>query len=97
MAGNGGNFFLVHVATPLEWCEKVDRKGYFAKARAGEIKGVPGIDQVYEAPGDADLTVDLRNDTVPEIVHCKFIHFRLFSGTVLISAVIMLLESQNLV
>jgi len=71
IAGPGGNYFLVHVATPLEYCEKVDRRGLYKRARNGEIKGFTGIDDVYEEPTDADLTVDLRSDTVPEIVHCK--------------------------
>lgn len=65
----GGNFFLIHVATPLEYCEKTDRRGIYAKARAGEIKGFTGIDDVYEAPKDADLVVDLSKMTVPEITH----------------------------
>ena len=42
-AGAGGNFFLVHVATSLEFCEKTDRKGVYARARRGEIKGFTGI------------------------------------------------------
>lgn len=71
IAGQGGNYFLVHVATPLEWCEKVDRRGLYKRARNGEIKGFTGVDDVYEEPTDADLTVDLRTDTVPEIVHCE--------------------------
>lgn len=41
--GSGANFFLVHVATPLEYCEKTDRKGVFAAARSGKIKGFTGI------------------------------------------------------
>lgn len=41
--GNGGNFFLIHVATPLEECERTDRKGLYAKARKGEITGFTGI------------------------------------------------------
>lgn len=41
--GSGGNFFLIHVATPLEHCEKTDRKGVYKKARAGEIKSFTGI------------------------------------------------------
>nr|ADE10103.1 APSK [Tremella fuciformis] len=81
VGSGGGNFFLVHVATPLEWCEKVDRRGLYKRARDGEIKGFTGIGDVYEAPEDADLTCDLRTDSVPEIVH----------------SVIMMLESQNLV
>lgn len=71
IAGQGGNFFLVHVATPIEWCEKVDRRNLYKRARNGEIKGLPGVDSAYEAPEDADFVCDIRNDTVPEIVHCE--------------------------
>lgn len=71
IAGQGGNFFLVHVATPLEWCEKVDRRGLYQRARNGEMKGFTGVDDFYESPEDADFTCDLRNDSIPEIVHCK--------------------------
>ena len=67
--GGSGNFFLVHVATPLEQCEKTDRKGNYAKARRGEIKGFTGVDDVYEEPTNADLKVDLTQNTVAEIVH----------------------------
>ncbi|CAG7854686.1 Sulfate adenylyltransferase {ECO:0000255/HAMAP-Rule:MF_03106} {ECO:0000255/HAMAP-Rule:MF_03106}; AltName: Full=ATP-sulfurylase {ECO:0000255/HAMAP-Rule:MF_03106}; AltName: Full=Sulfate adenylate transferase {ECO:0000255/HAMAP-Rule:MF_03106}; Short=SAT {ECO:0000255/HAMAP-Rule:MF_03106} [Serendipita indica DSM 11827] len=67
--GAGGNFFLIHVATPLEHCEKTDRKGVYAKARRGEIKGFTGIDDVYEKPTNADVTVDITQQTIPEIVH----------------------------
>jgi sulfate adenylyltransferase len=74
--GSGGNFFLVHVATPLEYCEKTDRHGLYAQARRGEIKGFPGIDEPYELPEDADLTVDVTKQSVSEIVHCKFCFFR---------------------
>ena len=41
--GAGANFFLVHVATPLSYCEQTDRKGIYARARRGEIKGFTGI------------------------------------------------------
>ncbi|KDQ57840.1 hypothetical protein JAAARDRAFT_35534 [Jaapia argillacea MUCL 33604] len=68
-AGSGGNFFLIHVATPLEHCERTDRKGMYAKARAGEITAFPGVDDVYEVPSRANLTVDVTKQTVPEIVH----------------------------
>lgn len=54
----GGDFFLVHVATPLEECEARDRKGLYAKARAGEIPAFTGISDPYEEPEDADLVVD---------------------------------------
>jgi sulfate adenylyltransferase len=56
MAGAG--FVLVHVATPLEVCEERDRKGLYAKAREGLITGMTGLDDPYEEPTDADLTID---------------------------------------
>jgi len=68
-AGSGANFFLIYVASPLEHAEKTDRKGVYAKARRGEIKGFTGIDDVYEPPKKADLTVDVTQQTIPEIVH----------------------------
>lgn len=59
MAGEtGGDFLLVHVATPLAECEARDRKGLYAKARAGTITGFTGVSDPYEAPQDADLTID---------------------------------------
>lgn len=67
----GGNFFLVYVATPLEYCEATDRKGRYAKARAGEIKGFTGLDDPYEVPKKPDITVDVTKQTVSEIVHGK--------------------------
>ena len=50
----GGEFVLVHVATPLEECERRDRKGLYAKARRGEIPEFTGISSPYEEPEDAD-------------------------------------------
>ena len=54
----GGGFMLVHVATSLEICEERDRKGLYAKARAGLIKEFTGISDPYEAPTDAEVTID---------------------------------------
>jgi sulfate adenylyltransferase len=53
-----GDFFLVHVATPLAVCEQRDRKGLYAKARAGLIPHFTGISDPYEEPDDADVVVD---------------------------------------
>jgi sulfate adenylyltransferase len=64
-----GSFFLVHVATPLEYCEKTDKRGIYAKARAGEVKGFTGVDDPYEAPKNADLTVDISKTNVRTAVH----------------------------
>lgn len=58
-----GGFFEVHVATPLETCEARDRKGLYAKARAGLIKEFTGISDPYEAPEHAELVIDTRECT----------------------------------
>jgi sulfate adenylyltransferase len=62
----GGAFFLVHVATPLEECERRDRKGLYAKARRGEIPEFTGISSPYEVPTDADVVVDTTGRTIPD-------------------------------
>jgi sulfate adenylyltransferase len=54
----GGGFVLVFVATPIETCEERDRKGLYAKARAGILKEFTGISDPYEEPADADLVID---------------------------------------
>ena len=64
-----GSFYLVHVATSLEFSERTDRRGVYAKARRGEIKGFTGVDDPYEAPGKADLVVDVEKTSVREVVH----------------------------
>jgi sulfate adenylyltransferase len=65
-------FVLVHIATPLEECERRDRKGLYAKARAGELPGFTGISDPYEVPQDAEVVADTTGrepaDVVDEIV-----------------------------
>ncbi len=61
-----GGFVLVHVATSLELCEERDRKGLYAKARAGVIKEFTGISDPYEEPGDAEVTIDTADLTPDE-------------------------------
>lgn len=62
----GGRFVLIHVATPIEECERRDRKGLYAKARAGEIPDFTGISAPYEQPEDADVRVDTAGLGVDE-------------------------------
>jgi bifunctional enzyme CysN/CysC len=57
----GLDFVEVFVDTPLEECERRDTKGLYAKARAGEISGMTGIDDPYEAPTSPDVI--LKPDT----------------------------------
>lgn len=58
IAGAAAPFLLVYVSTPLEVCEARDRKGLYAKARAGEVKEFTGISSPYEPPTDAELVID---------------------------------------
>ena len=53
----GLRFVEVHVATPLEECERRDPKGLYARARAGELKGMTGIDDPYEPPERPELVL----------------------------------------
>jgi sulfate adenylyltransferase len=57
ISGKGG-FLEIHVSTPLEVCEKRDRKGLYALARAGKIKEFTGISDPYEAPENPELNID---------------------------------------
>lgn len=62
----GGGFALVHVATPLEECERRDRKGLYAKARAGIIPEFTGISSPYEEPDDALVRVDTTDRSIED-------------------------------
>ena len=65
--GKGGGFILAHVATPLEVCEERDRKGLYAKARAGVIKEFTGISDPYEEPADAEIVLDTVKYSAEEL------------------------------
>ena len=71
-----GGFVLVHVATPLEVCESRDRKGLYAKARAGLIKEFTGLDDPYEAPTDADVVLDTTNSSAEECANKVLLHLQ---------------------
>ncbi|HEX7336297.1 MAG TPA: adenylyl-sulfate kinase [Gemmatimonadales bacterium] len=59
-------FIEVHVATSLEECERRDVKGLYARARRGEIRQFSGIDDPYEPPLNAELTIDTGEVSVEE-------------------------------
>ena len=69
-----GGFMIVHVATSLEVCEQRDRKGLYAKARAGIIKEFTGISDPYEAPEDAEITIDTAELTAEEAAQQIILH-----------------------
>jgi sulfate adenylyltransferase len=61
-----GGFLEVHVATPIEVCEQRDRKGLYAKARAGIIKEFTGISDPYEAPENPEMSID-TSELTPDL------------------------------
>jgi len=64
-----GGFLEVHVATPLEECEKRDRKGLYQMAREGKITGFTGIDDPYEAPEAPEAVIDTLSASPDEAAH----------------------------
>jgi len=68
-----GRFFEVHVATPVEVCAKRDVKGLYAKARSGELTGMTGVDDPYEAPLAPDAVVHTEGQTLDESVEALWL------------------------
>jgi bifunctional enzyme CysN/CysC len=62
----GLRFVEVFVDTPLQECERRDPKGLYAKARAGELRGMTGIDDPYEPPSDPELTLRPAEQSVEQ-------------------------------
>ena len=62
-----GAFVEIHVATPLEECERRDRKGLYKLAREGKIKEFTGISDPYDVPEEPELRLDTQN---VEVDHC---------------------------
>lgn len=69
MISQRSGFVEVHVATSLEVCEERDRKGLYAKARAGLITGFTGIDDPYEEPENPEVRIDTAKCTPDEAAH----------------------------
>ena len=63
-----GGFFEIHVSTPIAECERRDRKGMYAKARAGLIKEFTGVNDPYELPENPELRIDTTDLTPDEAV-----------------------------
>jgi sulfate adenylyltransferase len=69
-----GGFILVHVRTPIAVCEQRDRKGLYAKARAGIVKEFTGVSDPYEEPQDASLAIDTAERSPEECVQAILLH-----------------------
>jgi bifunctional enzyme CysN/CysC len=64
----GLEFVEAWMATPIEVCEARDPKGLYAKARAGELSGFTGIDDVYEAPDAPEIVISTEHTPVGDAV-----------------------------
>jgi sulfate adenylyltransferase len=73
MIEESGGFVEIYVDTPLEECEKRDRKGLYALARAGKIKGFTGIDDPYEVPKDPEMVIDTMDLSAELAAHRIFV------------------------
>ncbi|MBN3931649.1 adenylyl-sulfate kinase [Streptomyces verrucosisporus] len=62
----GTAYLEVHVATPVEVCSERDVKGLYAKQAAGELSGLTGVDDPYEAPADPDLRIEAHTEPVDD-------------------------------
>jgi sulfate adenylyltransferase len=69
-----GGFILVHAATSLDVCEQRDRKGLYAKARAGIVKEFTGISDPYEVPADAEVVIDTAKLSPEEAAQAILLH-----------------------
>ena len=65
------NFIEIYVSTPIEECEKRDTKGFYARARNGEIPNFTGISSPYEEPTNPDIKINTTNQDVND--SCKII------------------------
>jgi sulfate adenylyltransferase len=69
-----GGFILVHIATPIETCEQRDRKGLYAKARAGIVKEFTGVSDPYEAPTNAEVVINTAELSAEEAAQEIILH-----------------------
>jgi len=74
VAKAGGGFALVFVDAPVEVCEQRDRKGLYAKARAGVLKQFTGVSDPYETPADAEIVVDTTRTQPAQAVDAIVAH-----------------------
>jgi sulfate adenylyltransferase len=65
---------MVHLSTSVEVCEERDRKGLYAKARAGIIKEFTGISDPYEEPTDAEVVINTAEFTPEEAAQEIILH-----------------------
>lgn len=69
-----GGFVMVHLSTSVEVCEQRDRKGLYAKARAGILKEFTGVSDPYEIPIDAEVTINTAERSPEEAAQEIILH-----------------------
>jgi sulfate adenylyltransferase len=69
-----GGFIMVYLSTPVEVCEGRDRKGLYAKARAGILKEFTGVSDPYEEPKDAEIVINTAEVTPEEAAQAIILH-----------------------
>ncbi|MGB6377162.1 MAG: adenylyl-sulfate kinase, partial [Syntrophobacteria bacterium] len=69
-----GGYIEVYLSTPVEVCEQRDRKGTYAKARAGKISHFTGIDDPYVPPSNPEITINTSEST-PEEAAQEVLHY----------------------
>jgi adenylylsulfate kinase len=65
---DGSPFLETYIATPVEVCAQRDVKGLYAKQAAGEMSGLTGVDDPYEAPAAPEIVVPTHEQTLEESV-----------------------------
>ncbi|MCD6389294.1 MAG: bifunctional sulfate adenylyltransferase/adenylylsulfate kinase [Desulfobulbaceae bacterium] len=69
-----GGYIEVYMATPIEVCEQRDRKGLYAKARAGKIKAFTGVSDPYTPPVNPEITIDTTEISPAEAAQEVFLY-----------------------
>jgi adenylylsulfate kinase-like enzyme len=72
----GADFAEVYIATDVATCEARDVKGLYARARSGELREFTGVSAPYEAPANADITIETRGRSVDECVDELFAYVK---------------------
>ena len=70
---HGSRFFEVHVAAPVDVCSARDVKGLYARQRAGELSGLTGVDDPYEAPPSPEATIHTEALSLDESVEALWL------------------------
>jgi len=75
---NCKNFIEIHISTPLEICEQMDKKGVYKKAKKGELQNFPGVSVEYEVPKKPELVIDTSNISIDNAVNRIFDNLKKF-------------------